>query len=202
MPETYETCSYSVPPSVRFKALSEKYGDTAYNRPLAPFSHTVYCNEFSGIDIFSDRDFDAAHPAGASLSDIVRIVGASPYRYIRNGYTVRLERPARRLPDRERNLISGGIPAGERDALRTRCGGDVYARPFRTIPEIHDSPRDKKTHGYRRPAGTGNGDNGKYGNHFPIEITHPSERLWLPICRRKGKKPIFVERQSLKNTGL
>ena len=172
MPETYETCSYSVPPSVRFKALSEKYGDTAYNRPLAPFSHTVYCNEFSGIDIFSDRDFD------------------------------RLERPARRLPDRERNLISGGIPAGERDALRTRCGGDVYARPFRTIPEIHDSPRDKKTHGYRRPAGTGNGDNGKYGNHFPIEITHPSERLWLPICRRKGKKPIFVERQSLKNTGL
>ena len=24
MPETYETCSYSVPPSVRFKALSEK----------------------------------------------------------------------------------------------------------------------------------------------------------------------------------
>ena len=87
MPETYETCSYSVPPSVRFKALSEKYGDTAYNRPLAPFSHTVYCNEFSGIDIFSDRDFDAAHPAGASLSDIVRIVGASPYRYIRNGYT-------------------------------------------------------------------------------------------------------------------
>ena len=83
MPETYETCSYSVPPSVRFKALSEKYGDTAYNRPLAPFSHTVYCNEFSGIDIFSDRDFDAAHPAGTSLSDIVRIVGASPYRYIR-----------------------------------------------------------------------------------------------------------------------
>lgn len=74
MPETYETCSYSVPPSVRFKALSEKYGDTAYNRPLAPFSHTVYCNEFSGIDIFSDRDFDAAHPAGTSLSDIVRIV--------------------------------------------------------------------------------------------------------------------------------
>ena len=37
MPETYETCSYSVPPSVRFKALSEKYGDTAYNRPPAPF---------------------------------------------------------------------------------------------------------------------------------------------------------------------
>lgn len=25
--------------------------------------------------------------SGASLSDIVRIVGASPYRYIRNGYT-------------------------------------------------------------------------------------------------------------------
>ena len=103
--------------------------------------------------------------------------------------SVRLERPARRLPDRERNLISGGIPAGERDALRTRCGGDVYARPFRTIPEIHDSPRDKKTHGYRRPAGTGNGDNGKYGNHFPIEITHPSERLWLAAdMPAKGKK--------------
>ena len=204
MPETYETCSYSVPPSVRFKALSEKYGDTAYNRPLAPFSHTVYCNEFSGIDIFSDRDFDAAHPAGASLSDIVRIVGASPYRYIRNGYTAPFD--WRDLPEDYRiengiSYLEGYLPVNG-TLCGTRCGGDVYARPFRTIPEIHDSPRDKKTHGYRRPAGTGNGDNGKYGNHFPIEITHPSERLWLPICRRKGKKPIFVERQSLKNTGL
>ena len=105
MPETYETCSYSVPPSVRFKALSEKYGDTAYNRPLAPFSHTVYCNEFSGIDIFSDRDFDAAHPAGTSLSDIVRIVGASPYRYIRNGYTAPFD--WRELPEDYR--IENGI---------------------------------------------------------------------------------------------
>ena len=204
MPETYETCSYSVPPSVRFKALSEKYGDTAYNRPLAPFSHTVYCNEFSGIDIFSDRDFDAAHPAGASLSDIVRIVGASPYRYIRNGYTAPFD--WRDLPEDYR--IENGISylEGYLPVNGTLCELDAEEMymldPFEALPEIHDSPRDKKTHGYRRPAGTGNGDNGKYGNHFPIEITHPSERLWLPICRRKGKKPIFVERQSLKNTGL
>lgn len=204
MPETYETCSYSVPPSVRFKALSEKYGDTAYNRPARSVQPYGILQRIFGNRHLQRQGF-RCRPSGRSLP-----LGHRAHRgrlalpvYPERLYgSVRLEGTARRLPDRERNLISGGIPAGERDALRTRCGGDVYARPFRTIPEIHDSPRDKKTHDYRRPAGTGNGDNGKYGNHFPIEITHPSERLWLPICRRKGKKPIFVERQSLKNTGL
>ena len=79
-----------------------RYGLRPSARSVQPYG---YCNEFSGIDIFSDRDFDAAHPAGASLSDIVRIVGASPYRYIRNGYTAPFD--WRELPEDYR--IENGI---------------------------------------------------------------------------------------------
>lgn len=155
MPETYETCSYSVPPSVRFKALRRKYGDTAYNRPLAPFSHTVYCNEFSGIDIFSDRDFDAAHPAGASLSDIVRIVGASPYRYIRNGYTAPFD--WRDLPEDYR--IENGISylEGYLPVNGTLCELDAEEMymldPFELYLKFTILPEIKNT---RLPSSCGN----------------------------------------------
>ncbi|MFC2390730.1 MAG: hypothetical protein ACFNVV_02245 [Bacteroidota bacterium] len=42
--------------------------------------------DFREIDIVSDKDFDAEHPAGTSLKDIVRFVSISPKKFIDSGY--------------------------------------------------------------------------------------------------------------------
>jgi len=67
--------------------LSASYNDLAYNREIVPHSTQAVCNCFKSIDLISDRDFDERHKAGASLADIVFLAGASPYDYIRSGYT-------------------------------------------------------------------------------------------------------------------
>ena len=38
------------------------------------------------IDVFSDKDFDEAHPAGTNLKDIILFTTFSPYPFIKNGY--------------------------------------------------------------------------------------------------------------------
>jgi hypothetical protein len=73
----------------RFQSLIEHFGDTAYNKELTSmfmFQQAV-ADEFISIDLISDRDFDALHPAGESLRNIMKFHGASPYKYITSGYT-------------------------------------------------------------------------------------------------------------------
>ena len=75
-----------------FDALCLKHNDMSYNRtvkihdpgdlPLHQYSGV----DFSAIRIVSDSDFDAAHPAGTDLGDIVRYAYFSPKKYIDSGY--------------------------------------------------------------------------------------------------------------------
>jgi len=78
---------YAVP-KLEYAELIEKYGDTAYNQrrikpPLGAFS-----DEFTSIEVKSNRSFDAAHPAGTSLSDIVIFRVRTLYNFIQNGYNL------------------------------------------------------------------------------------------------------------------
>lgn len=68
--------------------LSAKYGDTGYNQKIVlPNEHEVLADDFTSIDIRSDRDFDAGHKAGESLADIVTLLATSPAKFIESGYT-------------------------------------------------------------------------------------------------------------------
>lgn len=81
----------------KYDALCEKHGDMSYNRkvtilgyfPITPNQFIVA--DFLSVDIISDADFDAAHPAGASLGDIVKFISVSPYPYIKSGYKAKYD---------------------------------------------------------------------------------------------------------------
>jgi hypothetical protein len=80
-----------------FDALCEKHGDMTYNRKVTEFQpgeQTVRCIgvDFTSIDIVSDSDFDAEHPAGSSLGDIVLFLFQSLKPYIDSGYTLKTDR--------------------------------------------------------------------------------------------------------------
>ena len=82
-----ENHTYSDPAEGRFKELSERYGDTCYNREIVRGAIHAMADEFTAVDIVSDRDFDAGHRAGESLAGIARLVTATPLRFIESGYT-------------------------------------------------------------------------------------------------------------------
>lgn len=44
---------------------------------------------FTDLEIWSTADWDAGHPAGTPLDDIVRFESDTPWPYIRSGYTQR-----------------------------------------------------------------------------------------------------------------
>ncbi len=71
--------------------LCEKNGDTSYNKKLSfigapdePRSFSV--QTINKIEVISNADWDADHPAGALLNDITILLSMSPYKYIRSGY--------------------------------------------------------------------------------------------------------------------
>ena len=73
-----------------YDSLCRKHNDIGYNRKrswyvLPPFPSSA-TSDFLSIEIFSDADYDEAHPAGTNLADIVRYMGFSPYQYILSGY--------------------------------------------------------------------------------------------------------------------
>jgi hypothetical protein len=69
--------------------LCEKYGDTTYDREeFVPIGVEPSFLAYSpvSIEIVSDADFDAEHPAGTSLIDIVTYDGQSSKPFIDSGY--------------------------------------------------------------------------------------------------------------------
>ena len=76
-----------------YDELCRKHHDTAYNQRVSLIDGTIVESpaysgiDFLSVDVCTDKDFDALHPAGSSLSDIVRFFSLSPYRYILNGYS-------------------------------------------------------------------------------------------------------------------
>ncbi len=71
---------------------SAKYGDTSFSEELAvvagpEYEHGPYITpDMKGVIVTSPEDYDAAHPAGVDLGDIIRYSGVSAYPFIRNGY--------------------------------------------------------------------------------------------------------------------
>lgn len=73
-------------PNTLFKSIAEKYGDTHYNTVTVPFRHTTLSTGITAIKVTSDKEFDAMHPAGASLNDVVRLTASSLYYFVKDGY--------------------------------------------------------------------------------------------------------------------
>lgn len=59
-----------------------RYSYGEYNRPRCSCF-------FTDLEIWSTADWDAGHPAGTPLDDIVRFESDTPWPYIRSGYTQR-----------------------------------------------------------------------------------------------------------------
>lgn len=75
----------------KYYELCAKYGDTSYNRKIEIDNNLVirsfFINDFIDVEVTSDKDFDAEHPAGTSLNDVIRFVSVSPWPYIKSRYT-------------------------------------------------------------------------------------------------------------------
>ena len=77
----------------RYDELCRKHKDLTYNgyysiyKSLDIESVTFNDCDFTEITVTSDKDFDERHPAGTPLSDLVRFMSWSPYRYILSGYS-------------------------------------------------------------------------------------------------------------------
>lgn len=75
----------------RYKDKCEEYGDNGfpfeflYGPDLMPNSFPD--KDFTAIEVVSDADFDERHPAGSRLDDLMLFCSASPWRFIRSGYS-------------------------------------------------------------------------------------------------------------------
>ena len=73
-----------------YNDLCEKNNDLSYNTEkryiVNPNPGAYYKGDILSIDVVSDKDFNADYPAGTSLGNIVRLISASPTKYIQSGY--------------------------------------------------------------------------------------------------------------------
>ncbi len=74
----------------KYDELCKIHNDISYNQKkryiVDPLWGKCSAIDFQEIDVVSDKDFDAEHPAGTSLKDIVRFVSVSPKKFIDSGY--------------------------------------------------------------------------------------------------------------------
>lgn len=85
----------------KYNLLCVKNNDMSFNMEtvfitMNAYTEAVCANDFVSIALVSDIDFDAVHPAGTSLADIVEFRTASPKRYIDSGYTEEYRYPDER----------------------------------------------------------------------------------------------------------
>ena len=79
----------------KYDQLCKKHNDLSYNQyrmlaynPPIDYSSVTYNEcDFTEITVTTDKDFDETHPAGTDLSDVVRFMSWSPYRYIMSNYS-------------------------------------------------------------------------------------------------------------------
>lgn len=73
-----------------YDALCEKHGDMTFDRiiKIQPWENVMYpAVDFVSIKVTSDADFDAEHPEGEPLNDILTFDSCSAKPYIDSGYT-------------------------------------------------------------------------------------------------------------------
>lgn len=80
-----------------FDVLSKKYGDTGFYEPYNPImahgGSEIISEIITSISVVSNTDYDAQHPTGTPLDDIIYFNGQTPYYFIQNGYKVREDLP-------------------------------------------------------------------------------------------------------------
>lgn len=75
----------------RYEELCQKYGDMTYDRMVPLYAgfereHMFQASSFVSLKIESDADYNAEHPAGTPLNDIVVYDGQSSKPFIDSGY--------------------------------------------------------------------------------------------------------------------
>ena len=90
-----ETILYQLPERLNalnpeeFLRIAERNGDTDFNNyvwGVSFFSRRVFADNYGSVHLTSDRDWDALHPAGTYLDDIVSWVAYTYSEFIRSGY--------------------------------------------------------------------------------------------------------------------
>ena len=98
-------------PEVRrvYDSLSTAHKDTEFNKSIYSTEMFQYMTVYRRmtLDIVSDTPYDAAHPAGASLADIITIRFPSAKEFIEDGYT--WTDATKSLPHEEVNTYDGII---------------------------------------------------------------------------------------------
>lgn len=88
-----------------YDALCTKHNDLNYPHRVGlmnthiPTDDIFIDTDFVSVSLVADADYDAAHPAGADLSDIVRFFSCSPYPFIKSGYSTYYHFDAGEFPE-------------------------------------------------------------------------------------------------------
>lgn len=92
--DTYKFNSRDQAERDRYQELCQQNRDVTYNRTILyggliwmEFPREFTVQSWKHIDLTSDADYDAAHPAGTSLADITEFGTVTAEPYIRSGYT-------------------------------------------------------------------------------------------------------------------
>ena len=89
------------------KALyfAKKYGDISYKGKVSEGQHTALAYPIEKITIWCDEDFDAEHPAGEPLDDIVNLKYTTFHKFIESGYKSTFDNPMWLDPEEEVFLL-------------------------------------------------------------------------------------------------
>ena len=106
-----------------YETLCEKHGDRK-NPPVswsairqASFGHYFSTIDFTALEVSCAEDFDAAHPAGSSLLDILHFATTSPSRILRNDYQLYFDTDVLKSKDGKQvfNICKRGVDVKPED---------------------------------------------------------------------------------------
>lgn len=73
-----------------YESRCQYYGDTSYDQRISTFlidqKVDAFYQHFERIDVVCQEEYDAQHPAGTSLNDIVMFFSLTPSPFIESGY--------------------------------------------------------------------------------------------------------------------
>ena len=72
--------------ATKFKELAQKFNDTEYNMIHDVVPPPVMYVQSASLNIVSDQDYDATHPAGSSLNDLFLVKYTSVDHILQNNY--------------------------------------------------------------------------------------------------------------------
>lgn len=72
--------------------------------------------DFTTVEVVSDSDFDGQHPAGSRLDDLLLFCSASPWRFIRSGYTEKANWSDRDIPQAVHRYYGNVMPYDAQNA--------------------------------------------------------------------------------------